>query len=165
MTTHPMWVATNSKQANRKLRVAGCAFREKALILNSQLATSNLNSRLRYRRHRLKTGRGTRDEGRNELRGRGPCRAENGSDWRLRRQKLLSAENFSAVQELCPPEKPFATHYSPFATRRSLLATHYSPFATRHSLFAVVSLAAHFYSSPASPFPAFCFAAMMSARI
>jgi hypothetical protein len=108
--------------------------------------------------------------------GRNSCRAENDSDWRLAigdlwRQKLLSAENFSAVQEHCPPEKPFATHYSPFATRRSLLATHYSPFATRHSLlathyslFAVVSLAAHFYSFPASPFPAFCFAAMMSAN-
>jgi hypothetical protein len=69
----------------------------------------------------------------------------------LWRQKLLSAENFSVAQELCPPEKPFATHYS--------------PFATRYSLFAAVSLAAHFYSFPASPFPAFCFAAMMSARI
>jgi hypothetical protein len=91
-------------------------------------------------------GRGTRDgkNGRAKfLPSRKRQRLATG-DWRLQRQKLLSAENFSAVQELCPPEKPFATRYS---------------------LFAAVSLAAHFYSFPASPFPAFCFAAMMSARI
>ena len=117
-------------------------------------------------------GRGTRDgkNGRAKfLQSRKRQRLATG-DWRLQRQKLLSAENFSAVQEHCPPEKPFATRYSPFATRRSLLATHYSPLAirysllaTHYSLFAVVSLAAHFYSFPASPFPAFCFAAMMAA--
>jgi len=28
---------------------------------------------------------------------------------------LLSAENFSAMREHCPPEKPFAICYSPFA--------------------------------------------------
>jgi hypothetical protein len=129
---------------------------------------------------RLLTGRGSRDEGREKVGGRNSCRAENGSDWRMAigdlwRQKLLSAENFSVVQELCPPEKPFATHYSPFATRRSLLATHYSLFAvvscppSPFLRFTVspflASLAAHFYSFPASPFPAFRFAAMMSARI
>jgi hypothetical protein len=100
-------------------------------------------------------------------------------DWRLQRQKLLSAENFSAVQELCPPEKPFATHYSPFATRRSLLATHYSPFATRcrfPSPFSVSPLhrfsLSPFPCCPTSPlhcfpafsFPAFCLAAMMAAN-
>jgi hypothetical protein len=30
---------------------------------------------------------------------------------------LKSAENFSARQEPCPPEKPFATRYSPFTIR------------------------------------------------
>jgi len=126
-------------------------------------------------------GRGTRDgkNGRARLLPSRKWQRMATGDWRLQRQKLLSAENFSAVQELCPPEKPFATRYSPFATRRSLLATHYSPFATRHSLpfshrpspflrFTASpfhsSLAAHFYSFPASPFPAFCFAAMMATR-
>jgi len=31
----------------------------------------------------LETGRGSWDEGREKLGGRGSCRAENGSDWRL----------------------------------------------------------------------------------
>jgi hypothetical protein len=50
-------------------------------------------------------------------------------DWRLATaaSEVVKPKIFSAVQKLCPPEKPFAT-------RRSLLATHYSPFATRYSL-------------------------------
>jgi hypothetical protein len=72
-------------------------------------------------------------------------------DWRLATtaSEVVKPKIFSVAQELCPPEKTI---------RHSLLAT-------RYSLFAVVSLATHFYSFPASPFPAFRFAAMMSARI
>ena len=33
------------------------------------------------------------------------------------RAHLLMCRKFSAVQEHCPPEKPFANRYSPFATR------------------------------------------------
>ena len=40
---------------------------------------------------------------------------------------LLSTENFSAAREHSPPEKLFATRYSPFAV-------HQSPVANRHSL-------------------------------
>jgi uncharacterized membrane protein YsdA (DUF1294 family) len=82
-------------------------------------------------------------------------------DWRLRRQKLLSAENFFGSAGTLPSRKTIrhsllTIRHSPFATRHSL-------FAIRYSLFAAVSLAAHFYSFPASPFPAFRFATMMSA--
>jgi hypothetical protein len=98
-------------------------------------------------------GRGTRDgkNGRAKfLPSRKRQRLATG-DWRLQRQKLLSAENFSAVQKLCPPEKPFATRYSPFATRRSLLATRYSPFAIRYSLPFPIALL-RFSASPLLPF-------------
>jgi hypothetical protein len=134
-------------------------------------------------------GRGTRD---GKMGGRGSCRAENGSDWRLAigdlwRQKLLSRKFFGSAGAL--PSRKTIRHslltirHSPFATRHSLLAIRYSLFAIRYSLLAIrrrflspspflrftaspfhSSLAAHFYSFPASPFPAFCFAAMMSAR-
>jgi len=40
---------------------------------------------------------------------------------------LLSTENFSAAREHSPPEKLFATRYSPFAV-------HQSPVANRNSL-------------------------------
>jgi hypothetical protein len=91
-------------------------------------------------------GRGTRDEA--NMGGRGSCRAENGSDWRLAigdlwRQKLLSRK-FLGLQEHCPPEKPFAT-------RRSLLATRYSPFAIRYSLPFPIALL-RFSASPLLPF-------------
>jgi hypothetical protein len=99
--------------------------------------------------------------------GRNSCRAENGSEWRLAigdlwRQKLLSRKFLGSAGTM--PSRKTLRHslltirYSPFTTRHSL-------FAIRYSLFAAVSLAAHFYSFPASPFPAFCFAAMMAARI
>jgi len=47
-------------------------------------------------------------------------------DWRLWRQKLLSAENFSVVQELC-----LQKNHSPLATHHSPLAIRYSPLAIR----------------------------------
>jgi uncharacterized membrane protein YsdA (DUF1294 family) len=83
-------------------------------------------------------------------------------NWRLQRQKLLSAENFFGSAGTLPSRKTI--RHSLLTIRHSPFTTRHSPFATRYSLFAAVSLAAHFYSFPASPFPAFCFAAMMSAR-
>jgi hypothetical protein len=122
-------------------------------------------------------GRGTRDgkNGRARLLLSRKWQRMATGDWRLQRQKLLSAENFFGSAETLPSRKTL---------RYSLLTIRHSPFATRHSLLAIrrrflspspflrftvspflASLAAHFYSFPASPFPALCFAAMMSARI
>jgi len=77
-------------------------------------------------------------------------------DWRLATtaSEVVKCRKFLGSAETLPSRKTI--RYSPFATRHSL-------FAIRYSLFAAVSLAAHFYSFPASPFPAFCFAAMMAA--
>jgi len=63
-------------------------------------------------------------------------------DWRLQRQKLLSAENFSASAGTLPSRKTL---------RHSLLTIRYSPFTTRHSLFAIPSLPT-FTPSPLLPF-------------
>jgi hypothetical protein len=84
-------------------------------------------------------------------------------DWRLATtaSEVVKCRKFLGSAGTLPSRKTIrhsllTIRHSPFATRHSL-------FAIRYSLFAAVSLAAHFYSFPASPFPAFCFAAMMSA--
>jgi hypothetical protein len=98
-------------------------------------------------------------------------------DWRLATtaSEVVKPKNFSACRN-----SALQKNHSPLTTHHSPLAVHYSPFTIRHSLLAAVShrpspflrftvspflasLAAHFYSFPASPFPAFCFAAMMAA--
>jgi len=86
---------------------------------------------------RLKTGRGTRDEGRDELGGRGSCRAETVAigDWRLATaaSEVVKCRKFfrqcrnSALQK---NPSPLATHHSPLAVR-------YSPLTIRHSLLAI----------------------------
>jgi hypothetical protein len=90
-------------------------------------------------------------------------------DWRLAtaasevvKPKIFRQRRNSALQK---NPSPLTTHHSPLAVRYSPLTIRHSLLATHYSLFAVVSLAAHFYSFPASPFPAFCFAAMMAARV
>jgi hypothetical protein len=79
-------------------------------------------------------GRGTRDgkNGRAKfLPSRKRQRLATG-DWRLQRQKLLSAENFSACRNsaLQKNHSPLTTHHSPLAVR-------YSPLTIRHSLLAI----------------------------
>jgi hypothetical protein len=122
---------------------------------------------------RLSTGRGSWDEGREKWEGEIPAEPKTTAigEWRLATAASeVVKPKISRFAGTLPSRKTIRHSLLPFATRRSLLATHYSPFATRHSLlaihyslFAAVSLAAHFYSFPASPFPAFCFAAMMAA--
>jgi hypothetical protein len=113
---------------------------------------------------RLSTGRGSWDEGREKWEGEIPAEPKMAAigEWRLAtaasevvKPKIFRQRRNSALQK---NHSPLAVHYSPLTIRHSLLAT-------RYSLFAVVSLAAHFYSFHASPFPAFRFAAMMSKRV
>ena len=96
-------------------------------------------------------------------------------DWRLATaaSEVVKCRKFLGCAGTLPSRKTI---------RHSLLTIRHSPFATRHSLLAAVShrpspflrftaspflasLAAHFYSFPASPFPAFRFATMMSTRV
>jgi hypothetical protein len=97
----------------------------------------------------------------------------------LWRQKLLSRKFLGSAGTLLSRKtvrhslltirhSPFATRHSLFAIRRSLLAAvshRPSPFLRFTASPFLASLAAHFYSFPASPFPAFCFAAMMATRV
>jgi hypothetical protein len=130
-------------------------------------------------------GRGTRDG--LSWEGEAPAEPKMGAigDWRLattasevvKCRKFFRQCRSTALQK---NRSPLATHHSPLAVHYSPLAIRHSLLATRYSLFAAVShrpspflrftaspfhpsLAAHFYSFPASPFPAFCFAAMMLA--
>jgi len=100
---------------------------------------------------RLSTGRGSRDEGREKWEGEIPAEPKTAAigDWRLvtAASEVVKCRKFLGSAETLPSRK---------TVRHSLFAIRYSPFA-------VVSLAAHFYSFPSSPFPAFCFAAMMAA--
>jgi hypothetical protein len=126
-------------------------------------------------------GRGTRDG--MSWEGEAPAEPKTAAigDWRLATtaSEVVKCRKFFGSAGALPSRKTIrhsllTIRHSPFATRHSLFATHYSLLAAvshRPSPFLrftvspfLASLAAHFYSFPASPFPAFCFAAMMSAR-
>jgi hypothetical protein len=98
-------------------------------------------------------GRGTRDG--MSWEGEAPAEPKMGAigDWRLA----------TTASEVVKPKISRLCRNSALQKNHSPLTTHHSLLAVRYSLFAAVSLAAHFYSFPASPFPAFCFAAMMAA--
>jgi hypothetical protein len=68
-------------------------------------------SRLRFRRHRLKTGRGTRDEGREKWEGEAPAEPKRrriaNSEWRMVNGEWRVASSFSGGQCFRTAEKNF----------------------------------------------------------
>jgi hypothetical protein len=114
-----------------ELSVEGCGagfFFEHA-TRNLQLFKLACFSGLRFCSHQLKTGRGTRDEGRNELGGRGSCRAETAasSEWRIASsfsggQCSRTAENFRHIRRCA------LQHYRKFFRRiRRCALQNFSP--------------------------------------
>jgi hypothetical protein len=99
---------------------------------NSQLFKLACLSRLRQCRHRLETGRGTRDEGRNKL-GRGSCRARTAasSEWRV-----ANGERKSSTRNAQPNFTLYALRFQPISGLTPLLPINFTHYASRITLYA-----------------------------